>query len=145
MRCKLVRDDMEVAPGVMPSAFVSANAYARNIKRNGRVRQVLFWKSGTVFDLPDSYRLVQQGCAIPDDEECLEKADRTPEEMATAQRAYERVCRGIAPEDYDLFDNGVIVGYEEDGSYKPGANFHLLEEAAAEAGANEVVTPQGPE
>lgn len=144
MKCKLIRE-LEVAAGVMPEEFVAANAVARTRKVNGRMRPVLHWKVGTVFDLPDSFRLVQQGCALPEDDECKERCEMTPEEMAAAQRAYERTALGIHPEDFDLFDNGVIVGYDEGGNYKPGPNFHLLEEAAEEAQANEVVTSKGPE
>lgn len=144
MRCKLIRE-IEVSPGVMSPEFVAANAVARQKRRNCRLRHVMFWKVGTVFDLPDSFRLVQHGCALPDDKECEEAAGMTPEESAAAQHAYGRLENGIHPDDFDLYDNEVIVGYDEKGNYKPGPNFHLLEEAAAEAESAEVVTAQGDE
>jgi hypothetical protein len=143
MKCKLIRE-MEVAPGAMPQAFVAANATMRVETRNQRPKHVLYWKVGTVFDLPDSFYLVRMGCAIPEDDECRERADMSDEQMATAQSQYEKVRLGIHPDDYDIFDAGVIAGYLPDGSYKPGPNFHLLE-AAADDEAAEVVTSKGPE
>lgn len=143
MKCKLIRE-LEVSPGAMPAAFVADNAVARKVIRNNREKTVLFWKVGTEFDLPDSFRLVEQGCALPADEECEKRVGRTPEQHAAAQHAYERLSRGIHPDDFELFDNGVITGYDAEGNYLPGPNFRLLEEAAEEEAA-EVVTSKGPE
>lgn len=144
MQCKLVRE-LEVAPGVMPPEFVTANAVARMRKRNMRMRPVLFWKVGTVFDLPDSFLLVRNGCALPLDDECRERCEMTDEEIAAAQQTYERTEKGIHPEDFNLYDNGIITGYDAAGNYIPGPNWHLLEEASDEAEAAEVVTSKGPE
>lgn len=145
MQCKLTRE-LEVAPGVMPQEFVAAHATVRVEIRNQRPKHVLYWRVGTVFSLPDSHILVKQGCAIPMDEECRDRAGMTDEQIAAAQAQYEKVALGIHPEDYELFDGGVIVGYDDKGNYKPGPNFHLLEEAAEEAEAeNTVVTAQGDE
>ena len=73
--------------------------------------------------------LVQMGCAEPADEECRAKANMSAAQMAAARYAYERVDRGIDPEDYDAYDKGYMVGYNPDGSWKPGPNYGEHEEA----------------
>lgn len=133
MKCKIIRDDLEISPAFRTPEFVAAHGIVRRIMRNGRMTPVFFFKVGAVFDEKHAYGLVQQGVAIPADDECAELCGRTPEQMAAAQRAYERANRGIDPEDNQLFDAGIIEGYNPDGSYKPGPNYHLLEEAAEES------------
>lgn len=81
------------------------------------------WPAGTVITHPDAYRLVQQGVAEPFDERCEQVSDRTPEQLANAQDAYEKVSKGIHPEDYDKYDAGQITGYNPDGSYIKGPNW----------------------
>lgn len=121
MQCKVIRDDLEVAPGTDP-VLTDGQTCVRKVMRNGRMRDILFWKNGGIIKHWQAFRLVQHGVALPADEECAAAADRTEEQLAAAQRAYERVSRGIHPDDYALFDAGVIAGYEDDGSYKPGPN-----------------------
>jgi hypothetical protein len=41
---------------------------------------------------------------------------------------YEWISRGINFEDFDLYDAGVIVGYELNGDYKFGFNYYLLDQ-----------------
>jgi len=76
--------------------------------------------AGTVIDHPDAFRLVQQGVAIPADEECQRAANRSAQQLAAAQYAYTRLAAGIHPDDYELFDAGVITGYNPDGTPKLG-------------------------
>ena len=78
---------------------------------------------GTEIDHPDAYMLVRMGVAVPADAECEQAHGCTPERLADAQRVYPRTEAGIQPEDFHLWDAGVIVGYNPDGSYKPGANW----------------------
>lgn len=132
MKCKIIRDDIEVAPDA-PHEVVKEQAVLKTIFRNHRHVQRLHWKHGAVLEHPQAFWLVRQGIAIPADEECAEKAGRTADQMAAAQKAYERVSKGIHPEDFSLFDGGVILGYDAEGNYLPGPNWHLLEEAAAES------------
>lgn len=134
MRCKLIRPDMVVSyPGgvnALPPEL-REQVVVLDVFANGKVRPRAFFKVGTILDFPDCWRLVQQGCALPDDDECREKADRTPEQLSRAQAVYEPFSKGIAPEDYDLYFAGVITGYQpdaEDGDppeklYKPGPNW----------------------
>ena len=66
--------------------------------------------------------LVQIGAAESADEECAKAANRTPAQLAAAQRSYVKVRAGIHPSDFDAFDAGQMVGYNPDGSFKPGPN-----------------------
>ena len=43
-----------------------------------------------------------------------------------AQHASIRLAAGIHPDDFPLYDAGVIVGYNPDGTYMPGPNWHLM-------------------
>jgi len=78
--------------------------------------------NGTLIDHPDAWKLVRMGVAEPVDEECIAKADRTPEQLAAAQAAYPRVAAGIHPDDYDAYNAGLMTGYNPDGSWIPGPN-----------------------
>lgn len=75
---------------------------------------------GTEIEHPDAYMLVRQGVALPADEECEKAADRTAEQLAAAQYAYERLSRGVIPDDFAAYDRGEMVGYNPDGSWRPG-------------------------
>jgi hypothetical protein len=69
------------------------------------------------------------GAAVPADEECERAANMTPAKLQAAQHAQNKARLGIAPEDFEAFDSGLMVGYNPDGSWIPGPNF---EEAAWE-------------
>lgn len=126
MKAKIVQPDIECSPAHMPPGHEEQWEY-RDTFRNGEMMQVPFWKPGAILDMPDVWVLVRQGVAEPADDACMQRAFRTPEEMKVAQHAYKRLAAGIDPNDFKLFDESVIVGYEGDGSFKPGPNFHLLD------------------
>ena len=84
---------------------------------------VRVWKVGAIVDHPKAWKLVKLGICDPVDDECEEWARMTPEKAARAKQAAKRVAAGIHPDDYELFDRGEIVGYNPDGSYKPGPNW----------------------
>lgn len=121
MQAVLIRDDLAVGPNAKADS-VREWAEMREVTVNGRRRKRLYWKRGAIINNPRAFRLVQQGVAIPHDDECRLAAECSEDQLAAAQKAYERVSRGIHPEDYALFDAGVISGYQDDGSYKPGPN-----------------------
>jgi len=90
-------------------------------KCNGIVEQRSGLKpSGTVIDLPNAFVLVRQGIADPVDDDCKAMVRRSPEQLRAARHAYIRSTRGIHPEDFDAYDRGLMVGYNADGSHKPG-------------------------
>ena len=99
MKCKLLHDTPEEHPkkGILPA--------------------------GHIIDHRQAYILVQIGAAVSVDDECAKAAGRTPEQLLAAQRSYGRVRAGIHPDDFAPFDAGQIVGYNPDGSFKPGPNW----------------------
>jgi hypothetical protein len=117
MQCRLIRDmtgdaDAEFPTGVRPAGTILASPPHRD------THIVL---------------LVQMGCAEPADEECAKASGMTPERMEAAQHAYERISIGIHPDDYELFDAGLIAGYRPDGSYIPGPNAEPEEDQEPES------------
>jgi hypothetical protein len=136
-KARIIRDDLEVnMDAVKKLGGPVEQVVWREVKRNGRMQSVPFWKRGTVLEATDAFRLVQQGVAEPADAECDRLACRTREQLDAAQHAYERLNRGIHPDDFELFDAGVIEGYKPDGSFLPGKNWdkYQAEKAAAESG-----------
>lgn len=121
MKCRVIRDDLEVAPN-SPSEKTEGRIVVLKVMRNSQMTDVVFWKRDAIIDHPQAFRLVQQGCALPADKECEERCQRNAEQLTAAQMAYERLHRGIHPDDFALFDAGIIEGYNDDGSYKPGKN-----------------------
>lgn len=137
MKCKIVRDDMVVShPGGVNALPVRYQEQidVRIVTANGREQPRAFWKVGAILDTPDCWRLVQMGCALPADEECAAAANRTALQLAAAQAAYTRLAKGIHPDDFEKYNAGMIDGYNPDGSYKPGPNFHLLKELEEDEG-----------
>ena len=65
---------------------------------------------------------VRIGACEPADEECEKAHGLSPRQLAEAQLAYRATAAGIWPEDFDLFRQGVIAGYDLDGNYLPGPN-----------------------
>ena len=101
----------QLTPGATPLAEVEQDEFGK------------FWyPAGTVLEDPRAYRLVQMGVAEPADEECTLRACMTKAEMKTAQRQQEMVAKGIAPEDYQRYLDGEILGYDAEGNDIPGPN-----------------------
>jgi hypothetical protein len=103
-----------------------AQTVERVIPRNGQRRPVTFWKQGAILDRPDSFMLVRMGIAEAVDDECRQRASMSAAEFAKAQHAYARLNAGIHPDDFPLFDAGIILGYLPDGTYKPGPNWDQM-------------------
>lgn len=95
---------------------------ARNpqIEKRGEKR---VWPAGSIIEDERAYRLVQMGVAEPADEDCEARAAMTPAQMKEAQRRQAIFAQGIQPEDYDRFENGEILGYDENGEDIPGPNY----------------------
>lgn len=123
MKAKLIRDDLECVTSTPDEEQTVVNV----THRNGKDVKRRYWILGAIINDPDAYRLVQLGVAVPMDDECKKAANMSSDDMKAAELAANRLAAGIDPDDYDLFDRGVILGYK-DGSYVPGPNFHELEE-----------------
>ena len=80
-------------------------------------------QEGTVIDHPDAWRIVRRGMAVPEDDECRERCGMNNAQIALAQKAHERLAAGIHPDDFDAYESGAMVGYNADGSWKPGPNY----------------------
>jgi len=93
--------------------------------------------AGHIIDHRQAPILVQMGAAESADEECAQAVNRTPEQLAAAQRAYTRVRLGIHPHDFEAFDEGRMAGYNQDGSWKPGPNYEEPAEDNAEEESEE--------
>lgn len=91
----------------------------RLIERDGN----RYWPAGTIEEHPKAYMLVRMGTAKPADDECVLAAGMSSREQAAAQRSNEAVRHGIHPDDYQLFFDEKIKGYNEDGSYIKGPNW----------------------
>jgi hypothetical protein len=120
MRAKFVRGDIEVN-GADPKQM-EGNTCIKRVVRNGREVYRTYWKEGAVISHPEAYFLVRQGIAIPEDDECRDRANMSNEGMRAAQHAYGRLAAGIAVDDYAAYDAGYLSGYNPDGSWIPGPN-----------------------
>jgi hypothetical protein len=123
MKCRLIveREVLEFHPGTR-TPFAPAE-YVAQCRREGFR---LIAPVGAIVNDPDCWRIVMMGQAEPADDECAERCKQTAEERAATLHAAARLAAGIAPEDFELFDKGVISGYLKDGSYKPGPNFDQM-------------------
>lgn len=92
---------------------------AQCVRRDGR----LYAPIGTILDDPQCFWLVLNGQAEAADEECAERTACSPEKKAARLHAAKRLAAGIEREDYELFDSGVILGYDPDGNYIHGPNW----------------------
>lgn len=127
MKYQLIRDDLEPSYPNHQCGWVPDNmrdcVCTREVTRSGRLQAVVFWRTDVVFDHPTGYRLVQNGDAIPMDEECELAAGLKPEQLTVVQYNRERLARGIHPDDWEAYDKGYMVGYQPDGTWQPGPNY----------------------
>jgi hypothetical protein len=126
MKAKIIVDDLEVSPSAVLTEDEQLQTVERVVWRNGADTAVTFWERGAILDRPDCFMLVQMGKADAADEECKLAVSMTSAQLAQAQHAARRLAAGIHPEDFALFDAGIIVGYNGDGSYKPGPHFDQM-------------------
>jgi hypothetical protein len=117
MQAKSIRE-LEVHEPIAPAELVS------QCERRGKQ---LFAPAGTVFSEADSFRLVEMGVAVPNDDECAAMfADRTPEQIAATEHASRRLAAGIDREDFARYDAGELLGYTADGFDIPGPNAKVI-------------------
>ena len=88
-------------------------------EQHGHFRKI---PAGTILDHPQAFLHVRLGNADPADEECEKAAGMTMEQIKTAQHHQDYVRHGIWPEDYQAFDDGLMIGYNPDGTNIPGPN-----------------------
>lgn len=71
--------------------------------------------SGTPISGRNVHLLCLQGIAVPLDAECRAKVNMTDSQIEAASNAYDIIDRGIHPEDYDAYKQGLMTGYKPDG------------------------------
>ena len=126
MRAMIIRDDIEVSPSVVLSEEEKAQTVERVVMRNGVKQAVRFFRQGATLERDDCYKLVRMGIAEPVDDECRQAAAMNGEQLRQAQHAARRLSAGIHPEDFALYDAGIITGYTPDGQYQPGLNWDQM-------------------
>lgn len=135
MKARLLseKEVLEFQPGTR-TPVAKPELVAQCVRRDGR----LYAPAGTVLDDPDCFWLVLMGQAEAWDEECAARTKCSPEELAARLQAARRMAAGIHPDDYALFDAGEIAGYDGDGEYVPGPNWHayLARQSASAATAD---------
>ena len=137
MKYQLIRNDLQPSYPGKPFGWVPDDMLdkveVRKVFQSGRLRDVTYWRTDVVFDHPVGFRLVQNGDAIPMDEECELASGLKPSQLTVVQYNRERLAKGIAREDWEPYDKGYMVGYRPDGSWEPGPNYQQwLDERAAQ-------------
>lgn len=99
---------------------------------------VPYYPAGTVFE-HDVIGFIMRGQASPANDFTAKACGLSPEELQQRQHRYRRQMAGIDPADFELFDAGVIVGYDKEGNYKPGPNWDAYQQSRKEAEA--VIAP----
>ena len=125
MKCVYTRD-IDACMVTMPAGEdLSAILYRPDPDRNGK--PIPYWPKGTVREVVapvcDAAWYCRMGIAEPFDEECAAALNYTPEQMAAAKHRYQRLVDGIHPDDFEVYDAGVMIGYAPNGSWIPGPNF----------------------
>jgi len=126
MKAMIIRDDIEVSPSAVLSEEEKAQTVERVVMRNGAKQSVRFFRQGATLSRDDCYKLVKMGVAEAADEECKQAVSMTTEQLRQAQHAARRLSAGIHPEDFALYDAGIITGYTPDGQYQPGPNWDQM-------------------
>jgi hypothetical protein len=126
MKAKIIVDHLEISPTGILTDAERDQTVVREVWRNGKMEPATFWKLGAIVTQPDCWQLVVGMLAEAADDECAEMSVMTTEQKREAQRARDRLTHSIMPEDFALFDAGMILGYNGDGTYKPGPNFDQM-------------------
>jgi len=128
MKCRYVLDvDCDVSK--LPEHEQSLLAF----KTDKKGIPVPYFPKGTVREVEDAFKLCQYGIAEPADDECAEALGLNEAEQKDLQRRYQKQLLGIHPDDSALYDAGVMVGYNADGSMKPGPKWDEYQAALKQA------------
>lgn len=103
-------------------------------------KPIPYWPKGTVREGPFSVMNCKHGFCDPADAECEKALGWTEAQLAAARHRYQRIVDGIAPEDFEKYDTGVILGYEQvngQTAYIPGPNWDTWYKAQQEAAKQE--------
>lgn len=96
MKAMLVRD----LDGPNPKYNPARAEHARQVGKRYLIPHSIPKPKGTIIDDPEAFKLVQNGVAIPHDDECRIAAGMTAEQMAAAQQAYQDLEDGTDLAEY---------------------------------------------
>ncbi len=119
MKCQLTRE----LNGINPAYNAESHERFRQRGQHYPIPRLIKLPIGHIVDKPDCWRMVRHGVAVPLDEECAQAARMTAEQFAAAEELQEKLAARIWPEDYAAYDAGLMVGYNPDGTFKPGPNY----------------------
>lgn len=119
--------DQGCNPGTAPEYLKSAIRW-----RDARGVMEPYFPAGTAFDGEQAVFLCKTGQASPADEETANAVNMPPEVAKAVALKYEMADRGIMPAHHELYAAGVMVGYNDDGTMKPGPNWAAYQEALEE-------------
>lgn len=133
MQCAFVTD-VDVDPSTMPESEKTKIKFRMN-QVGDEVRPIPYFPAGTIYDHPNAFIFCRAGSAAPHDQECIDRTGLSETELKALQQRYKRTAAGILKEDWELFDSGIITGYDHTtGEYLPGPNYaawHAAKTAAA--------------
>lgn len=142
MKCVFVIP-VDVNPRNVPESQKNLIQFRFNtVGTSPQKKPIPYFPAGTVYEMPDAWKHCQTGTAAPGDEDCRVAAGMTEADLKAAQRIQKIAAAGIVEADIELFDAGVITGYEMNGDYKPGPNYasymaaQKLEEAKQTTGTD---------
>lgn len=146
MKCRFVVD-MEVNPATMADAERAKVKFRQRTMRRrhpitGRVEESnvmdAYFPAGTEYECQLAWKFVLNGEAEPADDECAEVCGLTADDMHKLQRSRFKT-EHIAPSDWDLYDKGVILGYDEKGpdGYAVGPAWEAYQKALSEVDDDE--------
>ena len=96
----------------------------------GQSVMIAVYKEGTIFSGPIAIQLCKTGQAAPADDECAKAIGKTSQEIEVLRVEYQMNALGVNNTgDRDLFRAGVILGYNEDLTSKPGPKWDEYHEA----------------
>ena len=96
----------------------------------GQSVMIPVYKEGTIFSGAIALQLCKTGQAAPADDECAKAIGKTSQEIEVLRVEYQMNALGVNNKgDRDLFRAGVILGYNEDLTYKPGPKWDEYHEA----------------
>lgn len=121
MKCVFVTN-VDVNPATMTAAHKRLVKWRINLVK-GKRTSIPYFPAGTEYEHPNAAFFCQAGSAAPLDDECREATGLTEEQLEALQRQYKLTAAGILEADVELWDAGVITGYEENGDYIHGPNW----------------------
>jgi hypothetical protein len=103
-------------------------------RRNRLGTMEMIFPAGTIFEGDDAVRMCRIGQAVPADAECADAVGMSKDKLASVQVKYRMNVLGINnKEDRELYEAGVILGYDDKLEYLHGPNWDAYQLAKSES------------